>query len=143
MESFPETEPKFRDEALSNRWHKIQEIRNEVQRVLEAARRDKVIGHPLDAKVRLSLPAGLDEEFRGGEELFRTVFIVSKVTIEPADNLANPIEGVDLPGLKVQVESASGEKCERCWVRSEKVGQFADQPQICDRCYAALADQGA
>ena len=139
MESFPETEPKFRDEALGKRWHQIQAIRNEVQRVLEAARRDKIIGHPLDAKVRLSLPAGLDEEFRGEEELFRTVFIVSKVTIEPAADLAEPIEGVEVPGLKVQVESASGEKCERCWVRSEKVGQFADQPQICDRCYAALA----
>ena len=33
-ESFPEVDPKFHDEALSTRWHKILAIRNEVQRAL-------------------------------------------------------------------------------------------------------------
>jgi isoleucyl-tRNA synthetase len=143
MENFPEVEPKFRDEALSKRWHKILAIRNEVQRVLEAARRDKVIGHPLDARVRLALPAGMEEEFRGEDDLFRAVFIVSKVTLEPASNLPHAMDGIDLPEVKIQVEAAAGEKCERCWVRSEKVGQFLDQPQICDRCHTALTGKGA
>ena len=143
LESFPEGEPAFRDEALSKRWHKVLAVRNEVQRALEAARRDKVIGHPLDARVRLALPADLAEEFRGEDDLFRAVFIVSKVTLEPASNLTHPMDGVDLPGLHVQVETAAGEKCERCWVRSEKVGQFDDHPQICDRCHTALTGQGA
>ncbi len=138
MELFPESDPKFRDEVLSQRWQKILAIRNEVQRVLEAARRDKVIGHPLDARVRISLPPDLQAEFEDESDLLRSVFIVSQVSIEPESNLSGAAEAVELPGLKIKVESATGEKCERCWVRSEAVGQFADMPQICDRCHAAL-----
>jgi isoleucyl-tRNA synthetase len=138
MEPFPEVDSNLKDEELNARWMKILAVRNEVLRVLEAARRDKVIGHPLDARVRLALPPGLDKEFEGGEELFRSVFIVSQVTIEPESALPSPAEGVDLPGLKIRVETASGEKCERCWVRSDMVGKFPDQPKICDRCYAAV-----
>lgn len=142
MEQFPEVNVYPRDDALIQRWQKILAVRNEVLRVLETARRDKVIGHPLDAWVRIALPEDLEEEFGGEAELFRAVFIVSQVTIEPAANLPGAAEGVDLPGLKIQVINASGEKCERCWVRSEKVGQFPDFPQVCDRCHAALVESG-
>lgn len=140
MELFPEADPKLQDEVLARRWEKIQAIRNEVLRALETARRDKVIGHPLDARVLLSLPPELENEFKGEEDLFRTVFIVSAVSFEPAANLTNPIEGVDIPGLKLQIGTAPGEKCERCWVRSEEVGHFPDHPRICGRCHTAVAD---
>ncbi|MEM5786180.1 MAG: isoleucine--tRNA ligase [Syntrophobacteraceae bacterium] len=139
MEQFPDPSAELKNEALNEKWLKILAIRNEVQRVLEAARRDKVIGHPLDARVRMALPQELEKEFGGQAELFRSVFIVSQVTIEPAENLPGATEGAELPGLMILVDGASGEKCERCWVRSDKVGQFADVPQVCDRCHSALA----
>ena len=138
MENFPHSDSIILDEALIQRWAKIIAVRNEVQRVLEAARRDKVIGHPLDAKVRMSLPADLAAEFGKEEELLRTVFIVSQVSIEPETALDGAVEATELPGLRIRVENATGEKCQRCWVRSEKVGEFADQPEICDRCYAVV-----
>jgi isoleucyl-tRNA synthetase len=138
MEPFPQFDSNLRDEELNKRWVKILAVRNEVQRALEGARRDKVIGHPLDARVRLALPPELDKEFAGQEELLRSVFIVSQVSVEPEAALTAPTPGVDLPGLKIQIETASGEKCERCWVRSDKVGQFPDQPNICDRCYSVV-----
>ncbi len=138
LQAFPEADPGLRDSSLAARWEKILTLRNEVLRALEAARRDKTIGHPLDARVRLALPPDFQSEFGGCEELFRTVFIVSKVSIEPESALDAPTRGVDLPELKLQVETASGEKCERCWVRSDAVGQFADQPKICDRCYSVV-----
>lgn len=138
MEAFPEVDSNLKDEELNKRWAKILVVRNEVQRALETARRDKVIGHPLDAWVRLALPPEFDKEFAGQEELFRSVFIVSGVSIEPEAALTAPASGVELPGLQIQVEIASGEKCERCWIRSDKVGQFADQPNVCDRCYSVV-----
>ncbi len=136
--TFPEVDPGLRDERLAARWEKILALKNEVLRALETARKDKTIGHPLDARVRLALPPGLESEFAGCEELFRSVFIVSQVLIEPESALNDPAPEGDLPGLKIQVETASGEKCERCWVRSDKVGQFPDQPKICDRCYSVV-----
>ena len=130
------------DEALSERWQKILAVRNEVLRALEAARRDKVIGHPLDARVLLSLPADLEAEFAGQAELLRTVFIVSGVEFAPRGSLADAVEGVELEGIAIRIEPATGSKCERCWVRSESVGGFADQPLICDRCHAVVGPKG-
>ena len=40
----------------------------------------------------------------------------------------------ELPELQVSVTSASGEKCERCWLRSETVGDDGDHPELCSRC---------
>jgi isoleucyl-tRNA synthetase len=139
LERFPEIEPTLQDDALNDRWQIILTLRSEVTRALEGARQAKVIGHPLDAVVKLALPEALGEGFAGQEDLLRSVFIVSGVVFAPAADLVNPIEGQEIQGLRVQIEPASGSKCERCWVRSEKVGQFTDHPAICDRCYSVVA----
>ncbi len=139
FENFPEADPALQDEALNQRWQTILTLRSEVARALESARQTKIIGHPLDAVVKLALPDELRDAFAGQEELLRSVFIVSGVVFSPAADLANPVVGLEVPGLHVQIEPASGNKCERCWVRSEKVGHFADHPTICERCYGVVA----
>ena len=40
----------------------------------------------------------------------------------------------------VRVERAPGEKCERCWNYSVRVGEFNRYPTVCERCIAALAE---
>ncbi|HXI09213.1 MAG TPA: zinc finger domain-containing protein, partial [Thermodesulfobacteriota bacterium] len=44
----------------------------------------------------------------------------------------------ELSGLVVAVESAGGDKCERCWHYSSTVGADAAHPTICGRCTEAL-----
>ena len=44
--------------------------------------------------------------------------------------------GVD--ALAVAIEPADGEKCERCWNYSTRVGEFEKYPTVCERCSAAL-----
>lgn len=139
LEGFPEVDQTLQDNALNERWQVILTLRSEVTRALEGARQAKVIGHPLDAVVRLALPDGLRESFAGQEELLRSVFIVSGVVFTSAADLTNPLAGQEIQDLQVQIEPASWNKCERCWVRSEKVGQFADHPTICDRCHSVVA----
>ncbi|MGV8050820.1 MAG: isoleucine--tRNA ligase [Anaerolineaceae bacterium] len=138
-ESLPEVDNTLIDDVLNARWQKILLLRAEVSRALEGSRQAKIIGHPLDAGILLVLPSEWKEEFKGQEELFRSVFIVSRVSFSSAEALANPIEGVEIPGLKLQVEAASGAKCERCWVYNEEIGQFPDHPTICNRCHAVVA----
>jgi isoleucyl-tRNA synthetase len=135
---FPEVDETLRDSALDERWTEILLLRGEVARVLEVARQAKIIGHALDAEVKLALPRQVAERLAGQEELLRTVFIVSKVTLVEASQLENPTEGVEMEGLLVEVLPAVGEKCERCWVRTETVGQFANHPKICHRCHGVL-----
>ncbi len=45
----------------------------------------------------------------------------------------------EIPGLVVKVEPAVGEKCERCWTRSDSVGNQAGHPTLCSRCADVVA----
>ena len=46
----------------------------------------------------------------------------------------------ELPELQVSVLSALGKKCERCWLRSETVGDDEGHPELCNRC-TTVVDQ--
>jgi isoleucyl-tRNA synthetase len=137
-QQFPPMNSDLQDKALNERWQKILVLRSEVTKALEGARQAKVIGHPLDARVRLALPADWVESLAGQEGLLRSVFIVSQVSFAGQGDLENPFASAEIEGLFIHAEPASGEKCERCWVRTETVGQFAEFPTICDRCHSVI-----
>jgi isoleucyl-tRNA synthetase len=44
-----------------------------------------------------------------------------------------------LPELHVSVQPASGAKCERCWTRSETVGDADEHPALCSRCTSVVS----
>jgi len=37
------------------------------------------------------------------------------------------------------VDRAPGKKCERCWTWSERVGENAEHPALCERCVPVIA----
>ena len=37
-------------------------------------------------------------------------------------------------GIGIEISTAPGEKCERCWMYSETVGEDNENPTICHRC---------
>ena len=41
--------------------------------------------------------------------------------------------------MAVLVQAAKGEKCERCWIYSQSVGQNEEHPTLCARCAAVLS----
>jgi isoleucyl-tRNA synthetase len=51
-------------------------------------------------------------------------------------------EGQEIPGLLIEVERARGTKCERCWVWSERVGEDAEHPALCERCVPVVRALG-
>ncbi len=137
LASFPRFESRLLDADLESRYELLLTVRSEVSKALELARNEKRIGHSLDARVRLEAPAGqwrqLLEEYR--DEL-ATLFIVSQV--ELTSGLTGAFTGEEIPELKVGVEKALGEKCERCWNYAETVGESAEHPAVCRRCRQAL-----
>ena len=61
-------------------------------------------------------------------EQLRYIFIVSQVEVREGET------------LKVEIAKADGEKCERCWNYSTRVGEFDRWPTVCERCNEALAE---
>ena len=111
-------------------WDRLIGVRDDVLKSLEAARQEKVIGAPLEARVQLTADAELYpllEKYAGD---LPGLFIVSQVDVR---NHAK--EGVD-----VSIARALGTKCERCWKYTEDVGNDAQLPTVCAACASAVRE---
>ncbi|HDR16942.1 MAG TPA: isoleucine--tRNA ligase, partial [Desulfobacteraceae bacterium] len=138
---FVPVKEQFLDPELASRWETILSVRKEVSRALETARKEKRIGHSLDAEVTLGCPPDLLDELSGYREALRSIFIVSSVELKPADELEGGAETEAFPGLKLFIKPSGAAKCERCWVHDPSVGSDPDHPTICHRCLRAMEEQ--
>ncbi|MEJ2182337.1 MAG: isoleucine--tRNA ligase [Nitrospirota bacterium] len=134
---FPVVEERFLDHALERRWETLMAVRNEVNRALELKRKDRMIGNSLEAGVVLHAQ---DRELlallEGYRDFLPTLFIVSAASLRGEGHGEYASE--EVPGLSVGVERAPGQKCARCWNWSTTVGQVAEAPEICQRCYGNI-----
>jgi isoleucyl-tRNA synthetase len=122
------------DETLAAKWERLLAARASVTKALEEARKQGIIGHSLDARVRLAPSDGLRGLLAERRDDLPALLIVSQV--ELADGGSAPAaEGGD---LGVTVERARGVKCERCWNYKEDVGRSEAHPGICGRCVKAV-----
>jgi isoleucyl-tRNA synthetase len=128
----------FKNERLAEEWKKIIEVRSEVTKALEEARVKKIIGHSLDASTTIYADGDLYDILKKYEDDLKTIFIVSEASLIQGDKPGGIFKSLDVEGLSIQVEPASGEKCERCWIHDISVGADSDQPTICNRCKNAL-----
>ena len=104
--------------------------RDSVLLSLEAARRDKLVGKGLDAKVQIETSEPLFSLLQKYESSLKELFNTSQV------ELAH-VEHVD-PQPRVTTLAADGVKCERCWNYTTDVGQDPRYPTVCLRCAEAL-----
>jgi isoleucyl-tRNA synthetase len=119
------------DEAFLLQWERIHCIRDDVTKALEIARTSKVIGKSLEAKVTLFCSNELNDFLKSVEKELSTIFIVSAVEIKSSDD--GEYKG-EVEGLGISVSRADGEKCERCWVYSNTVGESEKHSTLCSRC---------
>lgn len=141
---FPEIKKDFINDELAKKWEQILLLRGEVSKALEIARRDKIIGHSLDALVTLYLAEELNNLIPLDTNELNTIFIVSAVekVFEYRDsdrkNKLIVFTSEEIKGLKISISKAPGEKCERCWIFSVSVGKDNNHPKICSRCVENL-----
>eukprot|EP00752_Nemacystus_decipiens_P006878 g6179.t1 len=150
----------------SDKWGRLRNLRNDVNKALEKARAAKVLGSSLEGQVFIhSSDEGLMAELEGlrgdetlkrapersnGVDDLRFVLMVSKI------NLVDSVEAVESScaegmtvaakdsesGCVVGVSLAPGGKCERCWYQCDSVGSHADHPTLCSRCHGIVEDLG-
>lgn len=124
--SFPESRSEYVNDEIEGIWDTIWKIREVVNKQIEEKRVAKIIGHPLDAKITVTVSEN-EARLLGnlGDEL-KDVFIVSQVEIAVGGE----------PG--VVVTRADGAKCQRCWQYSTDVKDEGKFPNVCKRCENTL-----
>ncbi|HCW7489256.1 TPA: isoleucine--tRNA ligase [Staphylococcus aureus] len=119
------------DQALLDKWRTFMNLRDDVNRALETARNEKVIGKSLEAKVTIASNDKFNaSEFLTSFDALHQLFIVSQVkVVDKLDDQATAYEHGD-----IVIEHADGEKCERCWNYSEDLGVVDELTHLCPRC---------
>ena len=139
LAEFPVVENYENTEEVLAQWAEFFKVRNTALKALEEARNEKLIGKNFEAKVTLypsnEVRALLDSLNTNVAQLF----IVSELEVaqEGVEAPANAVEG---EGVKVVVEHAKGETCERCRAVKIEVGTLEDAPTLCNRCAAIVRE---
>jgi isoleucyl-tRNA synthetase len=118
------------NEALLAKWARIREIRDQVNKDIEALRADGKVGASLQAAV--TLQAGPEDHAllaSLGHDL-KFVFITSQLVLEAGDSLV------------AKVSVSEDVKCERCWHYAPDVGVNPAHPTLCGRCDSNLHGEG-
>jgi isoleucyl-tRNA synthetase len=127
-------EPIMDDEERST-WDRLLAVRAEATKAIEPERKSGNIGHSLDVCLHLFAQGQLLADLRANQEYLRELFIVSDVQVQAEENApADAFNSQEMPGLRIGVSRAVGDKCARCWTLSPVLGQDEHYPDICPRC---------
>ena len=121
------------DAALLAKWARIREIRDLVNKDIEAVRGTGQVGSSLQAEVTL---AAEHEDLALLQSLgddLKFVFITSAAQAVAAESGAT---------LQASVTPSAHDKCERCWHYREDVGSNPAYPTLCGRCDSNLHGTG-
>ncbi|GFR37487.1 isoleucine--tRNA ligase 1 [Insulibacter thermoxylanivorax] len=135
LADMPKPNAEVFDEELERKWAAFLDVREEVFKALEVARKDKTIGNSLGAKVTLYPASQEVADLLARFERLDTLFIVSQVAVQAAGEPV-PADAMQERLVAVKVEPAEGEKCERCWIVTPEVGkhEHAEHSALCPRC---------
>ena len=121
---------KPQDDALLAKWHRIRELRDTVNKDIEALRADGKVGSSLQANVMLQVNADDHAVLASLGDDLKFVFITSAIELIASD------------ATSVSTTASTATKCERCWHYRDDVGSDTDHPTICGRCVSNLYGAG-
>ncbi len=138
LAELPAARSDYQDEQLAARWQRMLEYREVVTRRLEEARQQKQIRASLGASLELYADKDAYAALQPFAYRLPELFIVSSCILRETEAPAHEQAMVE-KGLTVIVGTASGEKCERCWMVHPDVGSETLHPTLCPRCSEAMA----
>ncbi|GAB0490712.1 hypothetical protein MMPV_001949 [Pyropia vietnamensis] len=147
------------------KWELVRAVRDDVNKVLEAARVAKTLGASLEARVVVAATSPADAAVlaalcppggaANGVDELRVALIVSAVDLADGEAAVAACAHTNLGGgadggaaaatdrrVLVGVDKADGPKCDRCWHYSPMVGTSDPHPLLCDRCVEAVTSMG-
>jgi isoleucyl-tRNA synthetase len=123
-------------------WDRVLNVRIQVAKDLEEARKGGAIGSSLDAELDLYCLPELAETLAKLEDELRFALITSDVRVHSLVDKPANARDTDLEGLAVRVTPSTQAKCVRCWHHREDVGTDSERPELCGRCVENLTGTG-
>ncbi|MBP2661347.1 MAG: Isoleucyl-tRNA synthetase, partial [Firmicutes bacterium] len=135
LADWPMVHDEYLNADLEAKWASILAMRSEITKALETARRNKVIGHSLDAEVTLYANDKIFTQLSAMDKEWANILIVSKIhVVEDTRKAPESAYQVEDMALSIVVSQAEGQKCERCWIYSDTVGKMEKHETLCSRC---------
>jgi isoleucyl-tRNA synthetase len=127
----PKVDPAIDYAGEEAKWTQLMGLRDNVLKVLEGLRKDKIIASNQEASVTMQCDAEDAAALkRFGLQQFAALCIVSEIKLE---------EGAT--ETVVSATKSSHPKCQRCWNYWPSVGKDPEHPDICGRCAAVVTGQ--
>jgi len=145
-------------------WSLVRDVRDDMNKCLEGARADKLVGASLEAAAYVYLEdpekRALLTKLEGDDNLvyppvktngvdeLRTVMMMSQVhLVDSADVVKEKCDAAHvateetISGAIVGIAKASGHKCGRCWFYDDAVGEdgTSSHGDVCQRCDSAIS----
>ena len=117
LEDYPPVRSEWQDEKIQNFFVKLFPLREELNKQLEALRKEGKIGSNLQAKARIVLEKEIIQPVLNEQEQLE-FFTVSQLAVEEGKSSL------------IQADLALGEKCRRCWFMSEDL----NEEKLCLKC---------
>ena len=118
-------------------WDLVAQVKDAVNKVLEAKRGSGEVGGSLGAEVILYCDEKLQTQLQKLANELRFVLITSTAevrSLSDRSSVEDQGETTDVSGLFVAVKKSDHAKCTRCWHHRADVGANAKHPEICLRC---------
>lgn len=128
----------FADEdQLLDIWAAFMDFRSEVQKALEVARDNKVIGKSMEAAVTVYPTEPVRDMLDDVEANVMQLLITSHFEVAPLEAKA-PENAEHFEDMAVVVEHAKGTVCPRCRMVRTDIGTDPKLPELCSRCAAIV-----
>lgn len=142
-------------ENVVNTWNLVLDVRDAVNKVLEAARVAKTLGASMEASVKIyvsneierNLLIGLSGGTNDVDSLHRALIVSeAQVVSSPQDIACTHDNKSDGDGSELRfmigVDRSTAPKCDRCWHYDRTVGESPAHPSLCGRCAHAVIRMG-
>jgi isoleucyl-tRNA synthetase len=133
LASFAPPERRWLNPQLAEQWQRLLALRAEVNKALDMARKEKILGNSLDARLLLCAPR--QEEFISANlTALEEICMVSQLELLP--HLPDPTwQSQEIDGLSLKIEPSLLPKCPRCWKRRPGIAAA----ELCPDCCQAVS----
>ncbi len=142
------------DDSILQTWNVVLDVRDAVNKVLEAARVGKTLGASMEAAVKIYASDPSDamklralEKCKNEVDDLKRALIVSDVQVVDSIEDVRTCQHTNGENGKderffVGMDKHWAKKCDRCWHYCDTVGDSEAHPLLCDRCTRAVTSMG-